>query len=1040
MPTDVSHRPLLPGHDLRPLREIWRRPDALTWEATLGEHGPRLAIRAMTRAGARVPEAARAFRLRQREVARLGHPGVLGPLAVGMIDATLAARSGGHLPEGAPAVALPWLPGSRVDPTATWPWPRLRALLDAALEALAHAHAREVLHLDLRASALLRPAAGGVQLLDFGTPVPGEDGIPRVAAELGAAAPELMDADWPRIGPWTDVYGLAVLAWHLATGERPHQGPNRRAIRFRQLEGRTAAFASRTPMPPGLAPLLRTWLAPDPAARARSAAGARHALAQLGETPPAATLDEPTASARRPPQVAVRSVAAVPARRVDPAAGALRATLPLPLSRLRDAPTVGREAEQDALWAALAETDRTGEARMIVLEGPSGSGRSHLARWLGLRAIEEDLVDGVMHAHHDDAWEGGLAAAARRLLRLDRVPPAALRDAVTRALAGLRLPWEGLGDALIDWLDPRARAPDWPEAGLLHGLLLALSRGRPVVLLVRDLDRDEATGSAIGALLRRQGAEPVPVLVVATVARAASLGAVRASGRVQRIQLGALRPDAAHGLAAHLAPVGRRAARALHTGSGGLPLDLRLATWVGQAGDAPFDRGQGWARRLASAVKGPDEAALLARAAVLGRHVDRQELEAAWPRALPQDLAERLEDEGLGVRTRTGWRFAHESLHAHVLRMAHDRAAHHLACAEALEGMDLASWGPAHQVRIARHRLGAGDTSAAWRAGMAAAEEAEAQARTAVLLAALRVCAAALPAGSGGRRRVELDLRLCIARTLQGGADAEHAGLRAAIAAADAARAPDLALRGAAAWVRCGGPPTAVGLRERVARGHGLDGHADALLALAAAQAADDRPGMAYALAEQARALPPASASSRQLAEAAALCARALLSQGDPVEAGAQARGLLRSPRAETGARPRAVARQVLAEVAAAHQRPEEALRQWQAARAEARRLDDDPMLARIDAEIALLRSWDGSHGEAAAVAGAALARSARTLRPALRLHLAALAEDWAAWDAAARDLGRPGRRDRPHAVAAVERARGSGQGVRAEALAARLP
>lgn len=249
MPTEIAHPTLLGGYDVHPLREIWCSPGTLTWSAALGGGGPRVVVRALTRTAARAPEAARAFRLRQREVARLGHACIPGPLAVGTVDAQLSARSGGHLPRGAPAVALPWTPGERCGPERTWGWADLRALLLEALVGLGHAHARGVLHLDLRPSAILLRRAGGVALLDFGVATPDPDGVRRAAADIGLAAPELMDADWTRIGPSTDLYALAATAWILASGAGPFEAANRRAVRFRQLQGEPVPFQPRAPMP-----------------------------------------------------------------------------------------------------------------------------------------------------------------------------------------------------------------------------------------------------------------------------------------------------------------------------------------------------------------------------------------------------------------------------------------------------------------------------------------------------------------------------------------------------------------------------------------------------------------------------------------------------------------------------------------------------------------------------------------------------------------------------------------------------------------------
>ena len=60
----------------------------------------------------------------------------------------------------------------------------------------------------------------------------------------------------------------------------------------------------------------------------------------------------------------------------------------LGLFGLRAIPLIGREGEQDRLWSALREVHETGAMRALVLQGPTGGGKSHLVRWFTRRAGE----------------------------------------------------------------------------------------------------------------------------------------------------------------------------------------------------------------------------------------------------------------------------------------------------------------------------------------------------------------------------------------------------------------------------------------------------------------------------------------------------------------------------------------------------------------------------------------------------------------------------------------------------------------------------
>ena len=71
-----------------------------------------------------------------------------------------------------------------------------------------------------------------------------------------------------------------------------------------------------------------------------------------------------------------------PARRPAHAHG-----LGLYLFGLRSLPFVGRIAKRDSLWNELIEVYRRG-SRAVILSGPEGAGKTHLARWFCERAEE----------------------------------------------------------------------------------------------------------------------------------------------------------------------------------------------------------------------------------------------------------------------------------------------------------------------------------------------------------------------------------------------------------------------------------------------------------------------------------------------------------------------------------------------------------------------------------------------------------------------------------------------------------------------------
>jgi len=143
---------------------------------------------------------------------RLRHPGLmrlLGSASVAGVPYLVVAREDGLSLDRVIAAA-----GGGVGQHA------VQEFLLRALDALEVVHGAGLVHCDLSPSNILIRPDGSPVLLDFETTQAPEDmDVVRsfVDATPGYAAPELYSLD-DRIGPWTDFYSLAAVAYSLLTG------------------------------------------------------------------------------------------------------------------------------------------------------------------------------------------------------------------------------------------------------------------------------------------------------------------------------------------------------------------------------------------------------------------------------------------------------------------------------------------------------------------------------------------------------------------------------------------------------------------------------------------------------------------------------------------------------------------------------------------------------------------------------------------------------------------------------------------------------
>jgi serine/threonine-protein kinase len=198
-------------------------------------------------------------------------------------------------------------------------------IVSAVGEALDYAHARNLLHRDVKPANILlgHPESGEQRILlaDFGIArwtddISGLTATNMTVGTVSYAAPEQLMGE--QLDGRADQYALAATAFHLLTGTPPFQHSNPAVVISQHLTSTPPALASQRPELAALDPVLAKALAKKPADRYERCADFAHALAHqlgvgaAGDTRPA-TVATP-APVRRPvlrPAVVVPAVLAV---------------------------------------------------------------------------------------------------------------------------------------------------------------------------------------------------------------------------------------------------------------------------------------------------------------------------------------------------------------------------------------------------------------------------------------------------------------------------------------------------------------------------------------------------------------------------------------------------------------------------------------------------------------------------------------------------------------------------------------------------------
>jgi eukaryotic-like serine/threonine-protein kinase len=233
--------------------------------------GRQLAVKVLHHHFAEDQEFVERFRREASSAARLSHPNIVGIFDRGEWDGTYY-------------IAMEYVPGRSLKALVREQGPLDPVvaidIVTQILQAARFAHARGVIHRDLKPHNVILDEEGRARVTDFGIAQAGASDMTLTGSIMGTAqylSPE--QAQGHAVSAASDLYAVGVILYELLTGVVPFDGDTAVAIAFKQVSAQPSAPSTVNPAAPAmLDEVVLRALAKDPAARY---AGAEEFIAAL---------------------------------------------------------------------------------------------------------------------------------------------------------------------------------------------------------------------------------------------------------------------------------------------------------------------------------------------------------------------------------------------------------------------------------------------------------------------------------------------------------------------------------------------------------------------------------------------------------------------------------------------------------------------------------------------------------------------------------------------------------------------------------------
>jgi serine/threonine protein kinase len=341
-----------------------------------------------------------------RALAGLNHPAIV------------RARDYGVLADGAPYLVMDVVPGRslhewiyRARTEGLLPWHVVWSCIDQVLAGLAHAHARGIIHGDLKPSNILLHRPPGEEpprayILDLGLAwltrdlvdhrLDGSREVPATvrygAGTPGWMAPEQIRMATPHIGSATDLYPLGCLLYTLLVGEEPYEGTNEELLE-QHKNAPTPEMKLQQGVPDGVKDFVKRLMAKWPWNRYDYAADARREWHEFKPQESYPSLPPPprVGPSSRPSQSVISDINTIPELGERES---VQVVATPGLLGVRPSPMVARVSERKELMTLSRTVAASKEPmqELVLLSGGAGVGKSRLAEWLCQEVHEHAIM------------------------------------------------------------------------------------------------------------------------------------------------------------------------------------------------------------------------------------------------------------------------------------------------------------------------------------------------------------------------------------------------------------------------------------------------------------------------------------------------------------------------------------------------------------------------------------------------------------------------------------------------------------------------